>query len=65
MTQTQLSGLAANIASKYVAENIVRKADVIRDVVRTHKLNLEDSLILADCIIKGMYLAGKTIIVQG
>lgn len=65
MTQTQLSGLATKIAGKYATENIVRKADVIRDVVRTHKLNLEDSLILADCIIKGMYLAGKTIIVQG
>ena len=30
---------------------------------RTNKLNMEESLILADCIVKGMYQAGKTVVV--
>ena len=61
MKQSQLLQLAANIAKKYSSTESVRRSDVIRDVVRTKKLNLEDSLIMADCIVKGMYAAGKTI----
>jgi hypothetical protein len=62
MTQTQLSKLALKVTSKYSNVRSIRRSDVIRDVVRTHKLNLEESIILADCIVKGMYQAGKTII---
>ena len=62
MTQTQLSKLASKIASKYKSVQSVRRGDIIREVVRARKLNLEDSIILADCIVKGMYQAGKTII---
>jgi hypothetical protein len=63
MTIEQTSKLALKIASKYAKSEAVRRSDVIRDVTRTHKLNLEDSLILADCIVKGLYAAGKSIIV--
>lgn len=62
MTQTQLSKLALKVAGKYSNVQSVRRSDVIRDVVRTRKLNLEESIILADCIVKGMYRAGKTIV---
>ena len=62
MTQTQLSKLALKVAGKYSNAQSVRRSDVIRDVVRTRKLNLEESIILADCIVKGMYQAGKTIV---
>ena len=63
MTESQLLKLAARIAKKYVSAESVKRSDVICQVVRTRKLNLEDSLILADCIIKGMYAAGKTVVV--
>ncbi len=63
MTESQLLKLAARIAKKYVSAESVKRSDVIRQVVRTRKLNLEDSLILADCIIKGMYAAGKTVVI--
>ena len=62
MIQTQLSKLALKVAGKYTNVKSIRRSDVIRDVVRTHKLNLEDSIVLADCIVKGMYQAGKTIV---
>ena len=62
MTEKQLSKLAAKIAQKYVPTESIRRSDIIREVVRTKKLNLADSIILADCIVKGMYQAGKTII---
>lgn len=62
MTESQVLKLAAHIAKKYVSAETIRRSDVIRDVVRTRKLNLEESLILADCIVKGMYLSGKTIV---
>ena len=64
MTQTQLNKLALKVAGKYSNAQSVRRSDVIRDVVRTHKLNLEESIILADCIVKGMYQAGKTIVLS-
>ena len=62
MTEKQLSKLAAKIAQKYVPTESIRRSDVIREVVRTKKLNLADSIILADCIVKGMYAAGKTVV---
>ena len=62
MTESQLLKFAAKIAQKYTAVESVKRSDVIRDVVRTRKLNMEESLILADCIVKGMYQAGKTIV---
>ena len=52
MTESQLLKLAARIAKKYVSAESVKRSDVIRQVVRTRKLNLEDSLILADCIMR-------------
>ncbi len=63
MTESQLLKLAARIAKKYVSGESVKRSDVIRQVVRTRKLNLEDSILLADCIVKGMYAAGKTVVV--
>lgn len=63
MTEPQLMKLAGNIAMKYKTVESVRRSDVIREVVRTRKLNLDDSLILADCIVKGLYAAGKTVVV--
>ena len=65
MKQSQLLQLAANIAKKYSSTESVRRSDVIRDVVRTKKLNLEDSLIMADCIVKGMYAAENVSLDQG
>ncbi len=62
MTESQLLKLASKIAKKYASAESVRRSDLIRDVVRTHKLNMEDSLIMADCILKGMYAAGKTVV---
>ena len=62
MTESQLLKIAARIAKKYVSADSVKRSDVIRQVVRTKKLSLEDSIILADCIIKGMYAAGKTVV---
>ena len=62
MTESQLLKFAAKIAQKYTAVESVKRSDVIRDVVRTRKLNMEESLILADCIVKGMYAAGKTVV---
>ena len=64
MNENQLKSLAKKIARKYITAETIRRADVIRDVARTHKLNLEDSITLADCIVKGMYQAGKTLIVS-
>ena len=64
MTIEQCSKLALKIAGKYAKSESVRRSDVIRDVVRTHKLNMEESLILADCIVKVMYAAGKSIVVS-
>ena len=63
MTQSELNSLAVTIAKKYAAVESVKRSDVIRDVVRSRKLPLEESLIMADCIVKGMYAAGKTIVV--
>lgn len=63
MTKSQLLNFAAKIAKKYAASESVKRSDVIRDVVRTHKLSLEESLILADCIVKGLYEAGKALVV--
>lgn len=64
MTEKQILKLAAKIAKEYAAKDSVRRSDVIRDVVRTKKLNLEDSIILADCIVKGLFEAGKSITVS-
>ena len=64
MNENQLKSLAKKIARKYITAETIRRADVIRDVARTHKLNLEDSITLADCIVEGMYQAGKTLIVS-
>ena len=64
MTEKQLLKLAARIAKKYASSDSVKRSDVIREVVRTKELNLADSIILADCIVKGMYAAGKTIVVS-
>jgi hypothetical protein len=63
MTEPQLLKLAATIAQKDVSAESVKRSDVIRQVVRTRKLNLQESIILADCIIKGMYAAGKTVVI--
>jgi hypothetical protein len=63
MSESQLLNLATKIAKKYASANPVKRSDVIRQVVRTRKLNLEDSLILADCIVKGLYAAGKTVVI--
>ena len=54
--------LAARIANKYISFESVKRSDVIREVVRTQKLNLDDSIIMADCIVKGLYAAGKTVV---
>lgn len=62
MTEPQLLKLVGKIAMKYKTAESVRRSDVIREVVRTHKLNLNDSLIMADCIVKGLYAAGKTVV---
>ena len=62
MTEKQLTTLAVKIAKRYANSESIRRSDVIREVTRTHKLNLEDSIILANCIVKGMYQAGKTIV---
>ncbi len=64
MTQRQLNALAVMIAKRYIPQKSVRRSDVIRDVVRTKKLNLDDSIILADCIVKGLFEAGKSIMVS-
>ena len=50
------------LGMKYKTAESVRRSDVIREVVRTHKLNLDDSIIVADCIVKGLYLAGKAVV---
>ena len=63
MTEKQLRNLAVKIAMRYETAETVRRSDVIRDVVRTHKLSLDESIILADCIVKGMYQAGKAVVV--
>jgi hypothetical protein len=63
MTEKQLLTLAARVAKKFATADRIQRADIIREVVKTHKLNLSDSLILADCIVKGMYAAGKTIVI--
>ncbi len=63
MTESQLLKFASKIALKYKTAESVRRSDVIREVVRTHKLNLDDSLIAADCIVKGLYAAGKTVVI--
>ena len=63
MSEKQLMRFVSKIAMKYKTAESVRRSDVIREVVRTHKLNLDDSLIAADCIVKGLYAAGKTVVV--
>ena len=63
MTEKQLSAIAVKVARKYRAADSVRRSDIIRDVVRTRKLNLADSITLADCIVKGLYEAGKSVTV--
>jgi hypothetical protein len=63
MKMNQVSKLALKIARKYKDAEQVRRGDIIRDVVRSNKLNMEESLICADCIVKGMYQAGKTVVV--
>lgn len=63
LTEDQLTKLATKVARRYVKEDKVDRADVLREVVRTKKLNLEESLIMRDCIVKGLYQAGKTIVV--
>jgi hypothetical protein len=62
MTESQLLRLASRIAGKYVSAESIRRSDVIREVVKTRKLNMEESLIMADCIVKGLYAAGKTVV---
>ena len=62
MTMNQVSKLALKIARKYKDAEQVRRGDIIRDVVRSNKQNMEESLICADCIVKGMYHAGKTVV---
>ncbi len=62
MTKSQLLKLAGKIAQKYIAVESVKRSDVIREVVKTRKLNMEESLIMADCIVKGLYAAGKTVV---
>lgn len=64
MTEKQVLNLARKIAKQYAGKESIRRSDVIRDVVRTKKLNLEDSVILADCIVKGLLEAGKPITVS-
>ena len=62
MTESQLLKFAAKIAKQYSSDESVTRSEVIRAVVRTRKFNLEDSLIMADCILKGCYRAGKTVV---
>lgn len=62
MTESQLLKFAVEIAKQYAAAESIKRSEVIRAVVRTRKLNLDDSLIMADCIIEGMYAAGKTVV---
>lgn len=62
MTERQLSSLAVNIALRYKDSETIRRSDVIRDVVRAHKLSLDESIIVADCIVKGLYQSGKSIV---
>ena len=62
MTESQLLKLAARIAKKYVSAESVKRSDVIREVVRTKKLNIDDSIIMADCIVKGLFASGKAMV---
>ena len=62
MTEAQLLKFAARIAKKYTAVESVKRSEVIRAVVRTRKFNLADSLFMADCIVKGLYAAGRTVV---
>ena len=64
MTEKQLLNLVAKIAKQYATKESIRRSDVIRDVVQTKKLNLDESIILADCIVKGLFEAGKSITVS-
>ncbi len=64
MTITEIEDMAREIAAKFADSDSVRRGDVIRVVVRTRKLNLDDSLILAHCIIEGLYQAGKSVVVS-
>lgn len=63
MTESQLLKFAAKIAQKYTAVESVKRSDVVREVVKTRKLNMEESLIMADCIVKCLYAAGKTVVI--
>lgn len=62
MTKHQLTMLTKQIVRLHIAKDAVRRSDVIRDVVRTKKLNLDDSIRLADLIVKGLFEAGKPIV---
>ena len=61
MTTTQLIKLAKQVAKKFSENSSITRSNVIREVVRTKKLNLDDSIILADCIIRGFHAAGVTV----
>jgi len=54
MSKADVGKLAAAIAVKYTYSTGVKRSDVIRDVVRTHRLNLDDSIIVADLIMEAL-----------
>jgi hypothetical protein len=62
MTERQMLKFAGRIAKKYISSGSVKRSDIIREVVKARKLNMEESLIMADCIVKGFYAAGKTVV---
>lgn len=64
MTIKQIEKLGVTVALKFANAESIKRGDVIREVVRTKKLSLDDSIILADCIVRGLYQAGKTMVVS-
>lgn len=63
MTIKQIEKLGVEVALKFANVESVKRGDVIREVVRTKKLSLEDSIILADCIVKGLAQSGKAVVI--
>lgn len=64
MTIKQIEKLGVTVALKFANAESIKRGDVIREVVRTKKLSLDDSIILADCIVKGLHQSGKSIVLQ-
>ena len=61
MTTRQLKRLAVTIAKRFNCSEVIKFDEVLREVVRTKKLGLEDSIIIANIIIVAAYQAGRTV----